>query len=112
MLRASCWVIVEAPWTFEPAPMFPTSAVFRAGLASFTKIFADEYAAKNIRINNVLPGIVATEAQEAHVRGLVGNGVALGYPQWPVQSGSANCGAAEMLAGAGENAVIWASAVR
>jgi NAD(P)-dependent dehydrogenase (short-subunit alcohol dehydrogenase family) len=36
--------------------MFPTSAVFRAGLASFTKIFADEYAAKNIRINNVLPG--------------------------------------------------------
>lgn len=29
---------------------------FRAGLASFTKIFADTYAAKNIRMNNVLPG--------------------------------------------------------
>ena len=36
--------------------MFPTSAVFRAGLASFTKIFADTYAADNIRMNNVLPG--------------------------------------------------------
>jgi NAD(P)-dependent dehydrogenase (short-subunit alcohol dehydrogenase family) len=36
--------------------MFPTSATFRAGLASFTKIFADNYAAKNIRMNNVLPG--------------------------------------------------------
>ena len=36
--------------------MFPTSAVFRAGLASFTKIFADTYAAENIRMNNVLPG--------------------------------------------------------
>jgi NAD(P)-dependent dehydrogenase (short-subunit alcohol dehydrogenase family) len=30
--------------------------VFRAGLASFTKIFADTYAAKNVRMNNVLPG--------------------------------------------------------
>lgn len=28
----------------------------RAGLASFTKIFADTYAAKNVRMNNVLPG--------------------------------------------------------
>jgi NAD(P)-dependent dehydrogenase (short-subunit alcohol dehydrogenase family) len=36
--------------------MFPTSAVFRAGLASFTKVFADTYAADNIRMNNVLPG--------------------------------------------------------
>ena len=36
--------------------MFPTSAVFRAGLAAFTKIFADTYAADNIRMNNVLPG--------------------------------------------------------
>ena len=36
--------------------MFPTSAVFRAGLAAFTKIFADQYAADNVRMNNVLPG--------------------------------------------------------
>ncbi|NWA60174.1 SDR family oxidoreductase [Pantoea sp. B9002] len=47
---------ISSAWTFEPTDMFPTSAVFRAGLASFTKIFADSYAADNIRINNVLPG--------------------------------------------------------
>ena len=42
----------------EPNPAFPTSSVFRAGLASFTKIFADEHAADNVRMNNVLPGFV------------------------------------------------------
>jgi NAD(P)-dependent dehydrogenase (short-subunit alcohol dehydrogenase family) len=43
---------------FEPDPTFPTSAVFRAGLASFTKLFADQYAAHNVRMNNVLPGFI------------------------------------------------------
>lgn len=47
---------ISTAWAFEPFSMFPTSAVFRAGLASFTKIFADTYAAENIRMNNVLPG--------------------------------------------------------
>ncbi len=28
----------------------------RAGLASYTKIFADQYAKENVRMNNVLPG--------------------------------------------------------
>lgn len=49
-------VNISSAWTFEPAALFPTSAVCRAGLASFTKIFADTYAPKHIRINNVLPG--------------------------------------------------------
>jgi NAD(P)-dependent dehydrogenase (short-subunit alcohol dehydrogenase family) len=49
-------VNISTAWAFEPSAMFPTSAVFRAGLASFTKIFADAYAAKGIRMNNVLPG--------------------------------------------------------
>lgn len=49
-------VNISTAWAFEPAAMFPTSAVFRAGLASFTKLFADAHAAKNIRMNNVLPG--------------------------------------------------------
>jgi NAD(P)-dependent dehydrogenase (short-subunit alcohol dehydrogenase family) len=43
---------------FEPDPLFPTSGVFRAGLASFTKLFADRYAASNLRMNNVLPGFI------------------------------------------------------
>lgn len=47
---------ISSAWTFEPSELFPTSAVFRAGLASFTKIFADTYARDNVRINNVLPG--------------------------------------------------------
>ena len=47
---------ISTAWTFEPSPLFPTSAVFRAGLAAFTKIFADHYAEDNVRMNNVLPG--------------------------------------------------------
>lgn len=43
---------------FEPDPLFPTSGVFRAGLAAFTKLFADRYAEENIRMNNVLPGFI------------------------------------------------------
>ena len=31
---------------FEPDPVFPTSGVFRAGLAAFTKLFSDKYAAR------------------------------------------------------------------
>jgi len=44
--------------TFEPDAAFPTSSVFRAGLAAFTKLFADKYAADNVRMNNVLPGFI------------------------------------------------------
>ncbi len=47
---------ISTAWAFEPSAMFPTSAVFRAGLASYTKIFADTYATQNIRMNNILPG--------------------------------------------------------
>ena len=47
---------ISTAWVFEPSAMFPTSAVFRAGLAAYTKIFADTYAADNVRMNNVLPG--------------------------------------------------------
>ena len=47
---------ISTAWAFEPSAMFPTSAVVRAGLAAFTKIFTDTYAADNVRMNNVLPG--------------------------------------------------------
>ena len=49
-------VNISTAWVFEPSPMFPTSAVMRAGLAAFTKLFADTYAPDNVRMNNVLPG--------------------------------------------------------
>ena len=56
--------------TFEPDPLFPTSGVFRAGLAAFTKLFADKYAAENIRMNNVLPGFIDSlpETEERRLR--------------------------------------------
>ncbi|MFC5587217.1 SDR family oxidoreductase [Nitratireductor kimnyeongensis] len=44
--------------TFEPEAAFPTSGVFRAGLAAFTKLFCDKYAGENLRMNNVLPGFI------------------------------------------------------
>ena len=44
--------------TFEPDSNFPTSGVFRSGLASFVKLYADQYAEYNIRINNILPGFI------------------------------------------------------
>ena len=62
---------ISTAWAFEPSAMFPTSAVARAGLASFTKIYADTYAPDGIRINNVLPGWIdslpATEERRQSV---------------------------------------------
>src|SRR5437868_12868464 len=64
-------VNISTAWIFEPSPMFPTSAIFRAGLASFTKLFADTYAPDNIRMNNILPGWIdslpATEERRESV---------------------------------------------
>lgn len=41
---------------FEPNPRYPISSTFRAALASFTKLYTDEYGPEQIRMNNVLPG--------------------------------------------------------
>ncbi len=54
--------------TFEPDPVFPTSGVARAGLAAFTKLYADQYAAKGIRINNVLPGFTDSLPEKEEFR--------------------------------------------
>jgi NAD(P)-dependent dehydrogenase (short-subunit alcohol dehydrogenase family) len=43
---------------FEPDPAFPVSSSLRAALASFSKLYADRYAADGIRMNNLLPGFV------------------------------------------------------
>jgi NAD(P)-dependent dehydrogenase (short-subunit alcohol dehydrogenase family) len=43
---------------FEPEEAFPTSGVFRSGLAAFAKLFADRYGPDNVRMNNVLPGFI------------------------------------------------------
>lgn len=41
---------------FEPSLWFPASCVYRAGVSSFTKLFADRYGPKNIRMNCLAPG--------------------------------------------------------
>lgn len=43
---------------FEPSPVFPVSAALRAALASFTKLYSDEFAPVGIRMNNLLPGFI------------------------------------------------------
>ncbi|HWV53178.1 SDR family oxidoreductase [Pseudorhodoplanes sp.] len=69
--RAGAIVNISTAWAFEPSAMFPTSAVARAGLAAYAKIFADTYAADNVRMNNVLPGWIdslpATEERRESV---------------------------------------------
>ncbi|TPQ39729.1 3-oxoacyl-ACP reductase [Bradyrhizobium guangdongense] len=69
--KSGAIINISTAWAFEPSAMFPTSAVFRAGLAAFTKIFTDTYAADSIRMNNVLPGWIdslpATEERRASV---------------------------------------------
>ena len=56
---------------FEPDPVFPTSGVFRAGLAAFTKLFSDKYASENIRMNNVLPGFIDSLPEKEEFRSRV-----------------------------------------
>jgi len=69
--RSGVIINISTAWAFEPSEMFPTSAVARSGLAAFTKIFVDTYAADNIRMNNVLPGWIdslpETEARRSTV---------------------------------------------
>lgn len=44
-----------------PIPNLILSNVFRAGVAALAKTLAEEFAPYNIRVNNVLPGRIATE---------------------------------------------------
>ena len=48
---------------FEPDATFPVSGVIRAGLANFTKMYSDQFAAQGIRMNNVLPGFIDSLAE-------------------------------------------------
>ncbi len=52
----------------EPDPAFPTSSVFRAGLAAYAKMIADKYAPDNVRMNNLLPGFIDSLPEKAEFR--------------------------------------------
>lgn len=55
---------------FEPDPGFPVSSSLRAALAGFTKLYADQYAVSDIRMNNLLPGFIDSypESRESVAR--------------------------------------------
>ena len=66
--RSGAIINISTFAAFEPDPAFPTSSVFRAGLAAFTKLFADRYAADNVRMNNVLPGFIDSLSEREEFR--------------------------------------------
>ncbi|MFI5867387.1 SDR family oxidoreductase [Streptomyces sp. NPDC051546] len=43
---------------FEPMGLIPVNSSLRAALTSFTKLYADQYAAAGIRMNSLMPGFV------------------------------------------------------
>lgn len=66
--RSGAIINISTFAAFEPDPVFPTSGVFRADLAAFTKLFADRYASDNIRMNNVLPGFIDSLPEKEEFR--------------------------------------------
>jgi NAD(P)-dependent dehydrogenase (short-subunit alcohol dehydrogenase family) len=63
--RSGSIVNISTYAVFEPEAAFPTSGVFRSGLASFAKLYSDQYAPHNIRMNNVLPGFIDSLPESA-----------------------------------------------
>ena len=70
MLRQKSGVVINISTfaAFEPDPVFPTSGVFRAGLAAYAKLFSDRYAPDNVRMNNVLPGFIDSLPEKEEFR--------------------------------------------
>ena len=56
--RSGAIVNISTFSAYEPKAAFPVSSTLRAALGSFTKLYADRYAADGIRMNNLLPGYV------------------------------------------------------
>lgn len=67
-LGGGAFVNISTFAAFEPDPVFPTSGALRASLAAFTKLFSDEYAPVNIRMNNILPGFIDSLPEKEHFR--------------------------------------------
>ncbi len=73
MLRGGGGALVNVSTfsAFEPSDEFPVSSALRSALAGFTKLYADRYAAENIRINNVLPGYMDNNELDEETRGSI-----------------------------------------
>jgi NAD(P)-dependent dehydrogenase (short-subunit alcohol dehydrogenase family) len=51
-------VNISAADAYEPDARFPIGSTYRAALGAWTKLYADRYAERGIRMNCVLPGII------------------------------------------------------
>ena len=69
--KSGAFVNISTYATFEPEAAFPTSGVFRAGLAAFAKLYADRYAADGLRMNNVLPGYIDSLPEKGERRACI-----------------------------------------
>ncbi|MEO5764227.1 MAG: SDR family oxidoreductase [Casimicrobiaceae bacterium] len=56
---------------FEPDARFPISSSLRAALGSFCKLYADQEAKHDVRMNNVLPGFVDTKGVNEAIRATI-----------------------------------------
>jgi NAD(P)-dependent dehydrogenase (short-subunit alcohol dehydrogenase family) len=52
------FVNISAADAYEPDARFPVGSTLRAALGAWSKLYANEYASKGIRMNCVLPGII------------------------------------------------------
>lgn len=52
------WVNITTFAAYEPTLKFPVSCAYRSAVGAFTKLYADRYADKNIRMNSLLPGYI------------------------------------------------------
>jgi NAD(P)-dependent dehydrogenase (short-subunit alcohol dehydrogenase family) len=62
------YVNISTYAAFEPELIFPVSCALRAGLGAFAKLYADQYAAAGIRMNNVLPGFIDSLPEKAELK--------------------------------------------
>jgi NAD(P)-dependent dehydrogenase (short-subunit alcohol dehydrogenase family) len=60
MLKAGkgAFVNITTFAALEPTLKFPVSCAYRAAVSAYTKLYADRYAADNIRMNALLPGYI------------------------------------------------------
>ena len=56
------FVNISAADAYEPDSRFPVGSTLRAALGAWSKLYANDYASKGIRMNCVLPGIILADS--------------------------------------------------
>lgn len=56
------FVNISAADAYEPDLRFPVGSTLRAALGAWSKLYANDYASKGIRMNCVLPGIILADS--------------------------------------------------